>query len=145
MNIRSADGPLATLPEILDRRELRARQQMALLQQGPCVVSFSMNIPGARKAFPLAAAGFEEGLAQIRTILPPNCEITCLRNGGTAGEEGAGVSALQETFGDAPLHRVVRPVRHIARVRERERTARGGIESLIGGIPHQDCGGLRAG
>ena len=56
MNIRGADGPLASLPEILDRREARAQQQMALLQQGPCVLSFCMNIPGARKAFPLAAA-----------------------------------------------------------------------------------------
>lgn len=87
MNIRGAQGPLASLTEILDRRELRAQQQASLLRQGRCVVSFSMNIPGARKAFPLAAAGFEEGLRQIRTTLPARCEQQCLRSSGITGEE----------------------------------------------------------
>ena len=87
MNIPGCEGRLASLPEILDRREQRAQQQMALLQQGPCVVSFSMNIPGALKAFPLAAAGFEEGLSQIRKAIPETCQLNCLRSGGIAGEE----------------------------------------------------------
>lgn len=87
MNIPGCEGRLASLPEILDRREQRAQRQMALLQQGPCVVSFSMNIPGALKAFPLAAAGFEEGLSKIRKAIPETCQLNCLRSGGIAGEE----------------------------------------------------------
>ena len=87
MNLMGCDGRLATLPEILDRREQRAQQQMLLLQQGPCVVSFSMNIPGALKAFPLAAAGFEEGLAQLHRILPEERYIQCLRTDAVTGRE----------------------------------------------------------
>ena len=39
----------------------------------------------------------------------------------------------------------MRPVGHVARVREGERRARGGIEPLVLRIPHQDRGCLRAG
>lgn len=87
MNIRGAQGPLATLAEILDCRERRAQRQRSLLGQGGCVVSFSMNIPGACKAFPLAEAGFYEGLREIRRALPALCEQEEVRSGGVTGEE----------------------------------------------------------
>ena len=87
MNLMGCDGRLATLPEILDRREQRSQQQMALLQQGPCVVSFSMNIPGALKSFPLATAGFEEGLTQLYRIFPESWHLQCIRTSAVTGEE----------------------------------------------------------
>ena len=62
---RFLEGPEASLGEILDRRERRAAQQQALLSRGGTLVSFSMNIPGAKKQFPLERRGFEEGLEAL--------------------------------------------------------------------------------
>ena len=87
MSILGAEGRLASLPEILDRKEARAQQQFALLQEGPCLISFSMNIPSACKSFALASAGFEEGLKQSRRALGENVERKCIRSSGITGEE----------------------------------------------------------
>lgn len=87
MTIRGTDGPLASLPEILDRREARAAQQARLLAGGRCLISFCMNIPGARKAFPLASAGFAEGLRQLHRTLEPYRVTEEVRYSGITGEE----------------------------------------------------------
>lgn len=87
MNIWGTDGPLASLPDILDRRERRVQSQRELLGEGPCLVSFCMNIPGARKSFPLADAGFQEGLRQIRQTLADIPVLRFVRSGGITGEE----------------------------------------------------------
>ena len=87
MKIWGTDGPMASLPDILDRRERRAQSQRELLREGPCLVSFCMNIPGARKSFPLASAGFQEGLHQIRQALADKPVLRCVRSGGVTGEE----------------------------------------------------------
>lgn len=58
-------GEDASLHHILARREARAAQQRALLAQGSTLVSFTMNIPGTRKQFPLARKGFDEGLSLL--------------------------------------------------------------------------------
>lgn len=87
MRFRGTDGPLATLQDVLTRREERAQTQQRLLEDAPCVISFSMNIPGARKAFPLAAAGFEAGLREIAAALPEGALLRCVRSGGITGEE----------------------------------------------------------
>ncbi len=60
-------GPVVTLEQILDSRTHRAeRQQAALADGAACLVSFTLNIPGNVKQFPLARAAFSEGLALLR-------------------------------------------------------------------------------
>ena len=70
----STVGRAAELEQILLRREARAEEQRRLLALGgQSLISFTMNIPGACKSFPLANAAFDEGMAQIRqaiTVLP---------------------------------------------------------------------------
>lgn len=65
-------GIPASLPEILDARSARADRQKELLSRpGACsLISFSMNIAGEIKRFPLALRAFDEGLAKIRTRIP---------------------------------------------------------------------------
>lgn len=64
------DGPTVTPQAILDSRSNRARRQQALLQTGcSCLVSFSLNIPGAVKQFTMAKNAFEEGLSALRQDL----------------------------------------------------------------------------
>ena len=67
---RLLEGPMASLDEILLHRERRWQEQQDLLSRGQCLVSFTMNIPGAKKQFPLELAGFETGLRELRTVLP---------------------------------------------------------------------------
>lgn len=56
-------GPETDLAAMLDAREQRAAAQQRLLDAFPMtLVSFTMNIPGPHKVFPLAVQGFEEGL-----------------------------------------------------------------------------------
>lgn len=63
----STVGRAAELEQILLRREARAEEQRRLLALGgQSLISFTMNIPGACKSFPLATAAFDEGMAQIR-------------------------------------------------------------------------------
>ena len=67
----------ASLEEILDARSLRADRQKELLKAGgSCLISFSMNIPGAIKQFPLAEAAFETGLSEIRALIPETSVLT---------------------------------------------------------------------
>ena len=63
----STEGQAAAPEQILLRREARAEEQRRLLTLGgQSLISFTMNIPGACKSFPLATAAFDEGMAQIR-------------------------------------------------------------------------------
>ena len=65
------DAPRASADEILRNREARAARQRALLSTGyPCLISFSMNISGPVKQFPLARQGFLAGLAELRRSFP---------------------------------------------------------------------------
>ena len=60
-------GPIVTLEQVLHSRTRRAERQQALLQEGaPCLVSFTLNVPGNIKQFPLARAAFQEGLGLLR-------------------------------------------------------------------------------
>ena len=59
-------GQDAAFQQILLRREARVQTQQELLHHGRCLVSFSMNIPGQRKQFPLEQKSFEEGLCLLR-------------------------------------------------------------------------------
>ena len=71
------NGEPASLEEILDARSLRADRQKELLKAGgSCLISFSMNIPGAIKQFPLAEAAFETGLSEIRALIPETSVLT---------------------------------------------------------------------
>ncbi|MCI8510924.1 MAG: citrate lyase holo-[acyl-carrier protein] synthase [Lachnospiraceae bacterium] len=67
------DGTAVSLPEILFARSERAARQRELLALGDgscCLISFSLNIAGAVKSFPLALAAFDEGLREIRGRIP---------------------------------------------------------------------------
>ena len=77
----------ADLEQILQRREERRQEQAALLALSPCVVSFTLNIPGNRKAFPLADACFEEGLTQILSSLSPMQPESRIDHAGVTGRE----------------------------------------------------------
>ena len=68
-------GTPATLMDILDARSMRADRQKELLNTpgASCLISFSLNIAGEFKSFPLALAAFEEGLDQIRKKIPEDC------------------------------------------------------------------------
>ncbi len=61
-------GSPASLTEILDARSRRARKQKILLNTpgARCLISFSLNIPGEIKCFPMAIRAFEKGLREIR-------------------------------------------------------------------------------
>ena len=60
-------GPIVTLEQVLHSRTRRVERQQALLLEGaPCLVSFTLNIPGDIKQFPLAQAAFQEGLDLLR-------------------------------------------------------------------------------
>lgn len=65
-------GTPVTLPEILDAREARAFRQRELLNMtgARSVISFSMNIAGAIKRFPLGTAAFEEGIRELEARIP---------------------------------------------------------------------------
>lgn len=83
---RFPEGPEATLMDILERREQRAAAQQALLRRGGTVVSFTMNIPSAKKRFPLGDQGFREGLAALRRLFSGHILEEVLYSGVT-GEE----------------------------------------------------------
>lgn len=65
-------GTPVSLPEILDARECRAYRQKELLKLTGTrsIISFSMNIAGAIKHFPLGVAAFEEGTKELRSRIP---------------------------------------------------------------------------
>ena len=65
-------GPAVTLEQVLDSRSRRAERQRAALADGAvCLVSFTLNIPGNIKRFPLARAAFAEGRGLLRTAFGP--------------------------------------------------------------------------
>ena len=81
-------GREAALEEILLRREERVREQRELLSQGGgCLVSFTMNIPGARKRFPLAEDGFREGCAVLKAAIPQGQLLAERYVSGDTGDE----------------------------------------------------------
>ena len=64
-------GTPVTLEEMLEARSRRAERQRELLETGgACLISFSLNIAGEIKQFPLARAAFQEGLTEIKKRLP---------------------------------------------------------------------------
>lgn len=84
-----AGGELASLVQILNRREARVAEQKALLAQGGrCLVSFTMNIPGAMKRFPLETMGFEEGWAALKHLFPSDTVLAKHRFSDVTGDEG---------------------------------------------------------
>lgn len=59
--------PAVTMEQVLEARSRRVeRQQAALADGAACLVSFTLNIPGSIKQFPLARAAFSEGLELLR-------------------------------------------------------------------------------
>ena len=63
-------GPSVTLEQVLGSRTRRMERQRTLLSSGiPCLVSFTLNIPGDIKQFPLAREAFLEGLELLRGTL----------------------------------------------------------------------------
>lgn len=85
---RIFDHPPATPQEILQSRVLRAVRQAELLQKGhPCLISFTLNIPGATKQFSLAKAAFSVGLEELRQLFRDHIvEESCLE--ASTGNEG---------------------------------------------------------
>lgn len=71
MNIdKIVTGEYVDLPRMLDARERRQYVQKHLLDTYGCpLISFTLNIPGPIKVFPLSVRTFEEGLKLIRTQL----------------------------------------------------------------------------
>lgn len=67
-------GTPVTVSELLDSRSRRARRQKELLCRpgAHSLISFSMNMPGEIKRFPLLLSAFEEGLKAIREQIPSN-------------------------------------------------------------------------
>lgn len=84
-------GRPATLEEILAAKEARVRTQQRLLSQGGgcCLLSFTLNCPGAVKQSLWLHRGFEEGLRRILGQLRwKGCEIRLQEHhSGAAGEE----------------------------------------------------------
>lgn len=68
MNLsRIFTGPTLEPEAILNSRSARAERQHAMLSgNAECLVSFTLNIPGAIKQFPLARSAFQEGLSILR-------------------------------------------------------------------------------
>lgn len=78
----------ATLPQILERREQRVSEQQKYLRANyPCVISFSLNIPGVQKSFPLALTCFHDGLSAIRDIMQLPDSAPSSEYHGPAGHE----------------------------------------------------------
>lgn len=60
-----ADARPVTLEEMLEAREARAVTQRRLLEYGSALISFTQNIPGEYKRYPLVERSFWEGMARI--------------------------------------------------------------------------------
>ena len=90
------DGPASSGQAILHSRTRRAQRQQAALAQGcTSLVSFTLNLPGPIKQFPLAAFSFEAGLEALDALF----STTLL---------GREVFAPQDT-GDEALYRLSLP------------------------------------
>ncbi len=97
-SIRS--GPPVTLEEMLAAREERAARQkrMAAARPGLPLVSFSLNIPGAHKAHPLAREAFRLGCALLERELERAGMAVAERD---AREADAGCDLIAAVDGDA--------------------------------------------
>ncbi len=58
-----------SLPQMLDARERRVARQKEMLSGESCLVSFTHNMPGEIKQFPLAEKFFRRGLARLKRSL----------------------------------------------------------------------------
>ena len=60
-------GKKVELPEMLAGREARVETQRRLLAAYPsgCLISFTLNIAGPVKVYPLAEFAFDEGIKQL--------------------------------------------------------------------------------
>jgi len=82
-------GPRVTMEEVLQCRTARDKRQKELLTRGgQCLVSFSMNIPGDMKQFPLAKSAFEVGMEELQNMLPPGCILDSFLSHACTGSEG---------------------------------------------------------
>lgn len=64
-------GTACTLEQVLHSRSDRQDRQQALLKRGcSCLISFGLNVPGAVKQSPALRQVFDEGLSQLRQLLP---------------------------------------------------------------------------
>lgn len=81
-------GPILSPKAILDSRTDRARRQRDLLTETSCasLISFTLNLPGAVKQFPLAAEGFRDGLRELRTVFSGHIAKETLREADTGNE-----------------------------------------------------------
>ena len=64
-----SSGIDVTLHEVLNAREARADRQATMLQTGKSLISFTLNIPGPVKRFPLSVKTFEIGRCEIENQL----------------------------------------------------------------------------
>ena len=82
-------GSPLTLEELLSARSRRALRQQTLLKQGGrCLISFTLNIPGAVKQFPMARQAFETGLCEIKKRLPKTTILHLETTHPNTGNEG---------------------------------------------------------
>ncbi len=58
-----------SLPQMLDARERRVARQKEMLNGANCLVSFTLNMPGEIKRFPLAEKFFARGLSRLKRSL----------------------------------------------------------------------------
>ncbi len=58
-----------SLPQMLDARERRVARQKEMLGGVSCLVSFTLNMPGEIKRFPLAEKFFARGVARLKRSL----------------------------------------------------------------------------
>ena len=64
-------GTACTLEQVLHSRSDRQDRQQALLKGGcSCLISFGLNVPGTVKQSPALRQVFDEGLSQLRQLLP---------------------------------------------------------------------------
>ncbi len=58
-----------SLPQMLDARERRVARQKEMLNGANCLISFTLNMPGEIKRFPLAEKFFARGLSRLKRSL----------------------------------------------------------------------------
>lgn len=82
-------GTPVTLSELLDARSRRAKRQRELLclPGARSLISFSMNMPGEIKRFPLLLSAFLEGLKEIRKRIPSSDILHYEESGENTGPE----------------------------------------------------------
>ena len=70
------DMPAARSEQIMNSRELRAKRQSSLLTDDvDCIISFTLNIPGAQKQFSLAKAAHAAGIRILLDTFPTMIDL----------------------------------------------------------------------